>query len=122
MSGFDINQITLTGNLTDNPELRSLPSGQTLCKIRIAHNESRKNQTSGEYEDHPAYFDVTIWGGIGEFVAREVTKGQKVVVAGRLRWREYEAQDGKKRQAVEITADSVVPVNRPAKAEKEPAA
>ena len=117
MSGFDINQITLSGNLTGNPELRSLPSGQALCQIRIAHNESRKSQ-SGEYEDHPAYFDVTIWGGIGEWVAGNVAKGQKVVVAGRLRWREYEV-DGKKRQAVDITADSVVPVTRTTAGDKQ---
>jgi single-strand DNA-binding protein len=118
MSGFDINQITLSGNLTANPELRSLPSGQQLCQIRIAHNESRKNQ-SGEYEDHPSYFDVTVWGGMGEWVAGNVAKGQKVVVAGRLRWREYESGDGKKRQAVDITADSVIPVTRTTTSDKQ---
>jgi len=111
MSGFDINQLTITGNLTREPELRNLPSGQAVCNIRIAHNERRKN-SAGEWSDSPAYFDVTIWSGLGEYLAKNLTKGQKVVVAGRLKWREYEGSDGEKRQVVDITADSVIPIPR----------
>ncbi len=111
MSGFDINQLTITGNLTREPELRNLPSGQAVCNIRIAHNERRKN-SAGDWSDSPAYFDVTIWSGLGEYLAKNLTKGQKVVVAGRLKWREYEGSDGEKRQAVDITADSVIPIPR----------
>jgi single-strand DNA-binding protein len=110
MSGFDINQLTISGNLTRGPELRNLPSGQSVCNIRIAHNERRKTQADA-WTDVPAYFDVTIWGGLGEWIANNVAKGDKVVVAGRLRWREYEV-DGQARQAVDITADSVVPIPR----------
>lgn len=110
MSGFDINQLTITGNLTRDPELRNLPSGQSVCNIRIAHNERRKD-SAGNWSDSPAYFDVTIWSGLGEYLAKNLTKGQKVVVAGRLKWREYEA-DGDKRQVVDITADSVIPIPR----------
>ena len=110
MSGFDINQLTITGNLTREPELRNLPSGQAVCNIRIAHNERRKD-SAGNWSDSPAYFDVTIWSGLGEYLAKNLTKGQKVVVAGRLKWREYEA-NGEKRQVVDITADSVVPIPR----------
>jgi len=107
MSGFDINQLTITGNLTRDPELRSTRSDDSVCSIRIAHNERRK--VSGEWKDVAQYFDVTIWKGMGEYVARELKKGDKVVIAGRLKWRQYEV-DGNKRQAVDITADSVVPV------------
>ena len=110
MSGFDINQLTISGNLTGDPELRSLDSGQSLCKIRIAHNERYKN-AAGEWTDRPQYFDVTVWGGIGDWVGGHLSKGDKVVVAGRLRWREYEV-DGATRQAIDITADSIVPVPR----------
>jgi single-strand DNA-binding protein len=110
MSGFDINQLTISGNLTRDPELRNLPSGQNVCNIRIAHNERRKTQAD-EWTDVPAYFDVTIWSGLGEWIAANVAKGDKVVVAGRLRWREYEV-DGATRQAIDITADSIVPVPR----------
>ena len=120
MSGFDINQLTISGNLTRAPELRNLPSGMSVCNIRIAHNERRKTQTD-EWVDVPAYFDVTIWGGLGDWIATHVAKGDKVVVAGRLRWREYEV-DGQARQAVDITADSVVPITRITSGDDEPPA
>ena len=112
MSGFDINHVTVSGSLTRDPELRELTSGQAVCSIRIAHNERFKD-ASGEWADRAQYFDVTIWSGLGEWIGRNVSKGEKVVVAGRLRWREWET-DGDKRQAVDITADSVIPIPRPA--------
>ena len=110
MSGFDINTVTITGNLTREPELRALQNDNAVCSIRIAHNERFKN-ADGEWSDRPQYFDVTIWGGLGKYLAENLTKGQKVVVSGRLKWREYEV-DGNKRQAVDITADAVVPIPR----------
>ncbi len=110
MSGFDINTVTVSGNLTREPEVRNLPSGQAVCSLRIAHNERYKD-ASGEWADRAAYFDVTIWSGLGEWMGRNLHKGQKVVVSGRLHWREWE-KEGEKRQAVDITADSVVPVVR----------
>ena len=110
MSGFDINQVTVSGNLTREPELRNLPSGQSVCQLRIAHNDRYKD-SSGQWADRPAYFDVTIWSGLGEWMGKNLTKGQKVVVSGRLKWREW-GEEGNKRQAVEISADSVVPVVR----------
>jgi len=109
MSGFDINTVTISGNLTRDPELRNLPSGNSVCNLRIAHNERFKG-ADGEWADRPQYFDVTVWSGFGEYLAKNLVKGEKVVVAGRLNWREYEDKDGNKRQAVDITANSVVPV------------
>ncbi len=111
MSGFDINQLTVSGNLTRDPELRNLNSSQSVCSIRIAHNERFKD-SAGEWQDRAQYFDVTIWGGLGEWIAKNVSSGDKVVVAGRLRWREWETEDGNKRQAVDITADSIIPIGR----------
>jgi len=111
MSGFDINQLTVSGNLTRDPELRNLPSSQSVCSIRIAHNERFKD-AGEQWQDRALFFDVTIWGGLGEWIAKNVCSGDKVVVAGRLRWREWETKDGDKRQAVDITADSIVPVAR----------
>jgi single-strand DNA-binding protein len=110
MSAFDINQLTISGNLTHDPELRLVQGDRAVCSIRIAHNERRKS-SSGEWTDQPAYFDVTIWNSLGEWVAENLDKGQKVVIAGRLRWREYKVNDSK-RQAVDITADSIIPVPR----------
>lgn len=106
MAATNINRIVMTGNLTGDPELRNLPSGMSLCKMRIACNTRRKGQ-SGEWEDKPNFFDVTVWGAQGENCARYLSKGRPVALDGRLEWREWEAQDGQKRQSVDIIADSV---------------
>ena len=107
MAATNINRVVMTGNLTADPELRSLPSGTTVCKMRIACNTRRKNASTGDWEDKPNYFDVTVWGAQGENVARYLSKGRPVAIDGRLEWREWEAQDGSKRQATDIIADSV---------------
>ncbi|HEY7952618.1 MAG TPA: single-stranded DNA-binding protein [Solirubrobacteraceae bacterium] len=107
MAATNINRVVLTGNLTADPELRSLPSGMSVCKLRVACNTRRKDGASGEWVDKPNYFDVTVWGAQGENAARYLSKGRPVAVDGRLEWREWEAQDGAKRQAVDIIADSV---------------
>jgi single-strand DNA-binding protein len=105
VAATNINVVVLTGNLTRDPELRSLPSGTSVCSMRIACNTRRKGQ-SGEWEDKPNYFDVTVWGAQGENCARFLSKGRPVAIHGRLEWREWE-KDGQKRQSVEIIADSV---------------
>ncbi len=106
MAATNINRVVMTGNLTRDPELRSLPSGMSVCSLRIACNTRRKG-ASGEWEDKPNYFDVTVWGSQGENCARYLSKGRPVAIDGRLEWREWETQDGQKRQAVDIIADSV---------------
>ena len=107
MAATNINSVCVTGNLTKDPELRSTPSGTSVCKLRVAVNSRRKVGASGEWVDKPNYFDVTVWGAQGENCANYLSKGRPVAVQGRLDWREWEAQDGGKRQAVEIIADSV---------------
>jgi single-strand DNA-binding protein len=107
VAATNINRVVLTGNLTSDPELRSLPSGNSVCKLRVACNTRRKNGSTGEWEDKPNYFNVTVWGAQGENAARYLSKGRPVAIDGRLEWREWEAQDGTKRQATDIIADSV---------------
>ena len=107
MAATNINRVVMTGNLTADPELRSLPSGTSVCKLRVACNTRRKNPSTGEWEDKPNYFNVTVWGAQGENAARYLSKGRPVAIDGRLEWREWEAQDGSKRQATDIIADSV---------------
>jgi single-strand DNA-binding protein len=108
VAATNINRVVLTGNLTADPELRSLPSGTSVCKLRIASNTRRKNGATGEWEDKPNYFDVTVWGAQGENAARYLSKGRPVAVDGRLEWREWqEKETGNKRQAIDIIADSV---------------
>src|SRR2546425_10269985 len=102
----NINRVVLVGNLTKDPELRHTPSGTPVCKLRIAVN-TRQKDAQGNWGDKPNYFDVTVWGNQGESWAQCLAKGRAVGVDGRLDWREWEAQDGTKRQAVEIIADTV---------------
>jgi single-strand DNA-binding protein len=106
VAATNINRVVLTGNLTRDPELRSLPSGMSVCSLRIASNTRRKDQ-SGEWMDKPNYFSVTVWGAQGENCARFLSKGRPVALDGRLEWREWQGQDGAKRESVEIVADSV---------------
>src|SRR5256714_3890489 len=107
MAATNINRVVLTGNLTRDPELRTTPSGMSVCKLRIACNTRRKDQSSGEWVDKPNYFDVTVWGGQGENCATYLQKGRPVAVDGRLEWREWGDQEGNKRQSIDIIADSV---------------
>ena len=107
MAATNINVVCITGNLTRDPELRSTPGGTAVCKLRVAVNSRRKDGQTGEWIDKPNYFDVTVWGAQGENCAQYLSKGRPVAVEGRLDWREWESQDGSKRQAVEIIANSV---------------
>ena len=102
----NINRVVLVGNLTRDPELRHTPSGTPVCSLRLAVNTRRKDE-SGQWTDKPNYFDITVWGQQGENCAQYLSKGRPVAVDGRLEWREWEAQDGSKRQAVEVVAESV---------------
>ena len=107
MAATNINRVVLTGNLTRDPELRSTPSGMSVCSLRIASNTRRKDNATGEWTDKPNYFSVTVWGAQGENCARFLSKGRPVAIDGRLEWREWTAQDGGKREAIEIVADAV---------------
>lgn len=99
------NQVTLMGNLTRDPELRQIPSGQSVCSFSLALNRSYKN-AEGEWQEVTDYVDVTAWAALGERVAQYVTKGRPVLVSGRLQSRSWE-QDGNKRTKVEVVANDV---------------
>ena len=108
MAASNINIVAITGNLTRDPELRSTPSGTSVCKLRVAVNSRRKDGSTGEWVDKPNYFDVTVWGAQGENCAQYLSKGRPVAIDGRLEWREWDDREtGKKRQSVDIIADSV---------------
>jgi single-strand DNA-binding protein len=107
VAATNINRVVLTGNLTRDPELRSLPSGMSVCSLRIASNTRRKDGATGEWVDKPNYFDITVFGAQGENCARFLSKGRPVAVDGRLEWREWTDKEGNKRQNVEIVADAV---------------
>ena len=102
-----LNRVTISGNLTKDPELRQLPSGSSVCQLRVAVNSRFKGQ-DGQWQDRAFYFDVSVWGAQGENAAKYLERGSGVIVDGELRWREWEAQDGSKRQAVDISAQNLV--------------
>jgi single-strand DNA-binding protein len=108
MAGGNINRVVLTGNLTRDPDLRTLPSsGNSVCSLRLACNGRRKNNETGQWEDQPNYFDITVWGAQGENCAKYLSKGRPVAIDGRLQWREWTDKEGNKRQSVDIIAESV---------------
>ncbi len=107
MAASNINRVTITGNLTRDPELRTTQGGLSICSLRVAVN-SRRKDGSGQWVDKPNYLDVTVFGAQGENCANYLSKGRPVAVDGRLDWSEWEAKDGSgKRQKVEIIADTV---------------
>lgn len=104
---MSINRVTISGNLTKDPELRALPSGTPVLEMRMAVNDRRKNQQTGEWEDQANYIDVVVFGQRGESLSRFLSKGSKIAVDGRLRYREWENQQGDKRSKIEVVADDV---------------
>lgn len=106
MAATNINRVVLTGNLTRDPELRSTPSGMSVCGLRVACNTRRKD-ASGQWVDKPNFFDVKIFGNQAEMLAQHLAKGRRVGIDGRLDWSSWEAQDGSKRSKVEVVAFQV---------------
>ena len=101
-----INRVVLLGRLTRDPELRMLPSGETVCGLRVACNSSRR-LPEGSYEQRPNYFDVDVLGTLGESLAMDMHKGARVGVDGHLEWREWKNSFQEKREAVSVVADTV---------------
>jgi single-strand DNA-binding protein len=112
MSSFTINRVVLIGRLTRDPELRALPSGLSVCGLRIACNSARRD-TEGEFHEKPNYFDVSVYGASAENVSRYMHKGSRVAIDGRLEWREWETSEQQKRQSVSVVADTVLFLDSP---------
>ena len=104
----NINRVTITGNLTRDPELRSLPSGMSVCELGVAVNHRRKDNSTGQWIEEPNYFNVVVFGSQGDNCAQYLSKGRPVAVDGRLRWSSWEDKNGGgKRSKVEIVAQTV---------------
>ena len=101
-----INRVTLVGNLTRDPELRTTPNGKSVCTLGLAVNERYKND-AGEWVEKPNFFDIVVWGAQAENCSQYLSKGRQVAVDGRLSYRSWEAQDGSKRSKVEVIANTV---------------
>jgi single-strand DNA-binding protein len=101
----NLNRVVLTGNLTDDPELRTTPGGHSVCTAAIAVN-SREPAGGGEWRDRVDYFDVVVWGKPAENLVQYKAKGDPLAIDGRLRLDRWE-KDGQKRSKVVIVADNV---------------
>lgn len=103
----DLNRVTLVGRLTRDPELRHTAGGHPIASLRLAVT-SRGRDASGNWEDRPNFFDVTVFGRQAESASTYLGKGRRVGIDGRLEWQEWEDKNGGgKRQAVKVIASDV---------------
>ena len=104
---MSINRVCISGNLTRDPELRNTASGMAVMNFGVAVNDRRKNPQTGEWEDYPNFVDCTMFGTRAEKLAQYLSKGAKVAIEGRLRFTQWQAQDGSKRSKLEVIADDL---------------
>jgi single-strand DNA-binding protein len=103
-------QITIVGNLVDDPELRFTPSGQPVARFRVASTPRIRDNSTGEWKDGDSLFlTCNVWRQAAENVAESLQRGMRVIVSGRLRQRSYETQQGEKRTVFEVEVDDVGP-------------
>lgn len=100
--------ITLIGNLTREPELRFIPSGQATANFGIAVNRRWQDKATSEWKEETSFFDVVAWGTLAENVCT-LARGTRVIVTGRLTQRSWETQEGERRSKVEVSADAIGP-------------
>src|ERR1700690_156728 len=103
----DTNTITISGNMTRDPEMRYTPSGVSKVPFGVAVNRSWRNQQTQEWDEQTSFFNVVAWRQLAENVGASLAKGSRVVVTGRLGQRSWETEQGEKRSIVEIVADDV---------------
>lgn len=105
-SGY--NRIIIVGNLTRDPELKQLSSGQSVCRLGIASNRQFRNRQSGDMVQEVCYVDVDVWGPQAESSNQYLEKGRQVLIEGRLKLDTWQDTDGKNRSKHSIVADRVV--------------
>jgi single-strand DNA-binding protein len=109
MAAGDTN-ITVIGNLTDDPELRFTPSGAAVAKFRVASTPRYMDRSTNEWKDgEPLFLACTVWRQAAENVAESLVRGSRVIVSGRLKQRSYETREGEKRTVIELEVDEIGP-------------
>jgi single-strand DNA-binding protein len=103
------NSVTLVGNVTRDPELRFTNTGQPTASFGLAVNRRWQNRQTQEWEEAVSFFDIVCWREMAENVSETLTRGARVMVAGRLEQRSWETQEGDKRSKVEVVADEIGP-------------
>ncbi|MBI4062900.1 MAG: single-stranded DNA-binding protein [Elusimicrobia bacterium] len=100
----EVNLVVLAGRLTRDPDVRYLPSGKPVARVPLASNSRFFNKTTNEWQEEATFVDVSVWGDAAERVKDRLKKGSPVLVEGRLKFRQWEAKDGTKRSALEVSA------------------
>lgn len=101
-----LNKAIIVGNLTRDPELRALPSGQNVCSFGVATNRVYRDR-DGNKQEQTDFHDIVVFGKTAETVSQYMKKGSSILVEGRLQTRSWEGKDGEKKYRTEIIADSV---------------
>lgn len=104
---MSINRVTLTGNLTRDPELRSTTNGTGILVFGIAVNDRRRNPQTGEWEDYPNFIDCVVYGARATSLQRFISKGSKVAIEGKLRYSSWESKEGQRRSRIEVVVDDL---------------
>jgi single-strand DNA-binding protein len=111
--------ITMTGNVVDDPELRFTPNGKAVVNFRVAANQRKKTEAGGWVDGDSCFLSVSAWEDKAEAIAEFVQRGSKVVVTGVLKQRDYEDREGNKRSAYDVQAYDVALVAQRPKADRE---
>ena len=105
---MSINRVTITGNLTRDPELRALPSGSSVLSFGVAVNDRWRNPQTQQWEDRPNYIDCVMFGNRAQSLANILHRGMKVAIEGKLRWSQWQDREsGKNRSKIEVVVDEV---------------
>jgi single-strand DNA-binding protein len=105
---MDLNKVMIIGRLTRDPELRTLPTGSSVCKMGVATGYVYTNQQTGQKVEQTEFHNVTMWSKLGEIAGQYLKKGSRVYIEGRLQTQQWDGQDGTKKSRTEIIADNMI--------------
>lgn len=110
---MDLNKAMLIGNITRDPQLRTIPSGQSVASFGLATNRRWKDQSTGEYKEDTQFHNIVAWGKLGEICSQYMKKGSKVFIEGRIQTRTWDDQQtGQKKYFTEIVAENAIMLDR----------
>ena len=109
---MNLNKAMIIGNLTRDPETKTLPSGQTVANFSVATNFVWKDAQTGEQKTQAEYHNVVAWRKLGEICGQYLKKGSKVFIEGRLQTRSWDDQNGVKHYRTEINAENMIMLDR----------
>lgn len=109
---MDLNKAMIIGNVTRDPETRTIPSGQNVCSFGIATNRRWRDKQTNEMQSQPEFHNIVAWGRLAETCGQYLKKGSRVYLEGRLQTRSWEDQTGQKKYRTEIVADNMIMLDR----------